>query len=98
LYSVSKILGTSIEEILTGDVDRDQGIRNDSKFDADDIAFVEKYKKLDDCEKQIILGKISEFLYNKKLEENSARLSPQVLWDLLADSDHKDTLVFKRKD
>jgi len=98
LYSVSKVLETSIESILTGDIESSRNNRNDSEFDNEDLAFVEKYKKLDECEKQIILGKISEFLYNKKMEGSSEKLSPKVLWDLLADSDHKNTLVSKHED
>lgn len=98
LYSVSKVLGTSIESILTGDLEFSQDNRNNSEYDDADLAFVEKYKRLDDCEKQIILGKISEFLYNKKMEENSEKLSPKVLWDLLADPNYKDALVSKHED
>lgn len=59
---------------------------------------LKSFNILDETEQQIILGKISEFLYNKKMEENSEKLSPKVLWDLLADSDHKDALVSKHED
>jgi hypothetical protein len=37
-------------------------------------------------------------IYNKKMEESSEKLSSEVLWNLLADSDHKDQLVPKHKE
>jgi len=58
-------------------------------------SLLEDFKKLDKREQQIVLGKISEMIYNKKMEESSEKLSPKVLWDLLADPDHKDAVVSK---
>jgi hypothetical protein len=98
LYSVAKVLETSMESILTGNLESSQNNRKDSEYSDEDLAFVEKYRKLDDCEKQIILGKISEFIYNKKMEESSEKLSPKVLWDLLADPDNKNSVVKKQDD
>ncbi len=98
LYNVAKILGTSIEFILTGSLENSQENKESTKYSNDDLALIEKYRKLDDCEKQIILGKISEMIYNKKMEESSEKLSSEVLWNLLADSDHKDQLVPKHKE
>lgn len=98
LYNVAKILGTSIELILTGSLENSQENKESTKYSNDDLALIEKYRKLDDCEKQIILGKISEMIYNKKMEESSEKLSSEVLWNLLADSDHKDQLVPKHKE
>ena len=98
LYNVAKILGTSIEFILTGSLENSQENRESAKYSNDDLSLIEKYRKLDDCEKQIILGKISEMIYNKKMEESSEKLSSEVLWNLLADSDHKDQLVPKHKE
>ena len=98
LYNVAKILGTSIEFILTGNLEDSQENRESAKYSNDDLSLIEKYRKLDDCEKQIILGKISEMIYNKKMEESSEKLSSEVLWNLLADSDHKDQLVPKHKE
>lgn len=98
LYNVAKILGTSIEFILTGSLENGQENKESTKYSNDDLALIEKYRKLDDCEKQIILGKISEMIYNKKMEESSEKLSSEVLWNLLADSDHKDQLVPKHKE
>jgi transcriptional regulator with XRE-family HTH domain len=98
LYNVAKILGTSIEFILTGNLEDSQENRESAKYSNDDLSLIEKYRKLDDCEKQIILGKISEMIYNKKMEESSEKLSSKVLWNLLADSDYKDQLVPKHKE
>ena len=98
LYNVAKILGTSIELILTGSLENSQENKESTKYSNDDLALIEKYRKLDDCEKQIILGKISEMIYNKKMEESSEKLSSKVLWNLLADSDYKDQLVPKHKE
>ena len=98
LYNVAKILGTSIEFILTGSLENSQENKESTKYSNDDLALIEKYRKLDDCEKQIILGKISEMIYNKKMEESSEKLSSKVLWNLLADSDYKDQLVPKHKE
>lgn len=95
LYSVAKVLGISIESILTGELENIQECKNGSDISKEDIMFVEKYQKLSDCEKQIILGKISEFLYNKKMEENSEKLSSKVLWDLLADQSDKNSVTKK---
>lgn len=98
LYSVAQILETSMESILTGDLENSQNNRKDSECSDEDLAFVEKYRKLDDCEKQIILGKISEFIYNKKMEASSEKLSPKVLWDLLTDPDNKNSVTQKHDD
>ena len=98
LYNVAKILGTSIEFILTGNLEDSQENRESAKYSNDDLSLIEKYRKLDDCEKQIILGKISEMIYNKKMEESSEKLSSEVLWNLLADSDNKNSVVKKQDD
>lgn len=98
LYSVAKVLDTSIESILTGELENIHDSRNNSDISKEDKMFVEKYQKLSDCEKQIILGKISEFLYNKKMEASSEKLSSKVLWDLLVDQSDKNPVMTKNND
>lgn len=63
-----------------------------------DKKLLKNFKTLDETEQQIILGKISEFLYNKKMEENSEKFPSKVLWDLLADSDCKSGVKSKHND
>ena len=48
LYSVAKVLETSMESILTGNLESSQNNRKDSEYSDEDLAFVEKYRKLDD--------------------------------------------------
>ncbi|WP_283606537.1 helix-turn-helix domain-containing protein [Faecalispora anaeroviscerum] len=96
IYRISEFLNLSLD-LLADDNVTDARKHNESTPE-NQQTLLEDFIKLDKREQQIVLGKISEMIYNKKMEENSEKLSPKVLWDLLADSDHKDTLVSKHED
>ena len=49
-------------------------------------------------EKQIVLGRISEFVYQKKIKENPKGPSSDVLFDLFADCDRKDPVIPRKQD
>lgn len=58
---------------------------------------VNSFEMLDETEQQIILGKIYEFLYNKKMEESSEKHSSEILWNLFTDP-NRETLLKKKND
>ena len=65
LYKVSQILGKSMESILLSDTIKLIDTAN-SEYSSEDNQLITFFHQLDDCERQIILGKISELLYNKQ--------------------------------
>lgn len=67
-----------------------------SSLSAEESSLLEDFNKLDKREQQIVLGKISEMIYNKKMEENSEKFSSEVLWNLFADSDCSDVISRKK--
>lgn len=91
IIKICEYFSVSSDEILFG-------AKQKSCLTSEEISLLEDFEKLDEREQQIILGKISEMIYNKKMEENSEKLSTKVLWDLLADSNCKTSIVSKNKD
>lgn len=93
IYRISRYLDLSLD-FLAGSEDINKNQQHSNLSDTEK-SLLDDFKKLDKREQQIVLGKISEMIYNKKMEESSEKLSPKVLWDLLADPDHKDAVVSK---
>jgi transcriptional regulator with XRE-family HTH domain len=96
IYRISQYLDLSLDRLADSnepDAKKCEGNLSDNKK-----SLLDDFEKLDKREQQIVLGKISEMIYNKKMEGNSEKLSSKVLWDLLADSDCKDTLFSKHED
>ena len=91
IIKICEYFSISSDEILFGKTQK-------TSLSDKEASLLEDFKKLDKREQQIVLGKISEMIYNKKMEESSEKLSSEVLWNLLADSDHKDQLVPKHKE
>lgn len=90
LNRIAQYLELSLDALFENDIP--------SNLSEEEKKLLRKFNTLDETEQQIILGKISEFQYNKKMEESSEKPSSKVLWDILANPDHKDTLVSKHKD
>lgn len=91
IIKICEYFSISSDEILFGK-------KAESNISEAERSLLENFKKLDQQEQQIVLGKIAEMIYNKKMGGSSEKLSPKVFWDLLADSDHKDALVSKHED
>ena len=91
IIKICEYFSISSDEILFGKTQK-------TSLSDKEASLLEDFKKLDKREQQIVLGKISEMIYNKKMEESSEKLSSKVLWNLLADSDYKDQLVPKHKE
>lgn len=91
IIKICEYFSVSSDEILFGDKEK-------AHLSAEERSLLDGFKKLDKQEQQIVIGKIAEMLYNKKMEESSEKLSPKVLWNLLADSDNKNSVVKKQDD
>lgn len=96
IYRISKTLGLSLDfladdtkEIYPPPDQNDQDLTDEEK------SLIAGFDQLNLQEKQIIFGKISEFLYNKKMEAGSEKRSSKVLWDLLADQSDKNSVTKK---
>lgn len=98
LFSVSKVLNTSMELLLTGEEAASSENRIDSSIGEQERMLLECFQELDKYEKQIVLGRISEFVYQKKIKENPKGPSSDVLFDLFADCDRKDPVISKKQD
>lgn len=90
LNRIAQYLELSLDSLFENDIP--------ANLSEQEKKLLKNFNTLDETEQQIILGKISEFLYNKKMEESSEKLSPKVLWNLLADSDNKNSVVKKQDD
>lgn len=91
VIKICEYFSVSSDEILFGN-------SHDSYISESDYSLLEDFKKLDNREQQIILGKISELLYNKKMEENSEKLSSKMLLNMLTDQRNKCPEIPMNKD
>jgi len=98
LFSVSKVLNTSMEFLLTGRESPASQNRIDSNMGEQERMLLECFQELDKYEKQIVLGRISEFVYQKKIKENAKSPSSDVLFDLFADCDREDPVIPRKQD
>lgn len=56
------------------------------------------FRKLDQLEQQIIMGKISEMLYQKKNFEETSQITGQMVWNLFSGSNCTDTVKAPEKE
>nr|WP_319487269.1 helix-turn-helix transcriptional regulator [uncultured Caproiciproducens sp.] len=91
IIKICEYFSISSDEILFGN-------KTNSCVSNEEDSLLQDFKKLDKREQQIVLGKISEMIYNKKMEESSEKLSSKVLWDLLADTSCKEAVASKHND
>lgn len=96
IYRIAKFLNLSLDYLTDNNIS-DSRIRENESSD-NEKSLLEDFKKLEKREQQIVLGKISEMIYNKKVEESSEKLSSKVLWDLLADQNSENAVVSKHND
>lgn len=96
IYRIAECLNLSLDRLASSE--EPDAHKWDSHLSDREKTLLEDFKKLDKREQQIIIGKIAEMIYNKKMEESSEKLSPKVLWDLLADPDNKNSVTQKHDD
>ena len=96
IYRIAECLNLSLDRLA--DSEEADAHKFDAHLSDKEKSLLDDFTKLDKREQQIIIGKIAEMIYNKKMEESSEKLSPKVLWNLLADSDNKKSVVKKQDD
>lgn len=87
LYGLAEHFNVSID-YLTGRIDNSNIISNNTDFIADEESeLLEDFRQLNKHEQNIILGKISEMIYNKNIERNNMEVAEEI-----AGIGHKDRL------
>lgn len=97
IYRISKYLNLSLDKLANNGLS--QAEPQSPRLSEQERFMVDSFRKMDPLEQQIILGKISEIIYQKKnlcdtkqITNEAEQVAGQVVWNLFADSDHPNVM------
>jgi transcriptional regulator with XRE-family HTH domain len=98
IYRISRYLNLSLDRLAGSDQPQKEPEPPD--LSEQEQFMIGSFRKMDALEQQIILGKISEIIYQKKnlcgaqQKPNEAEeIAGQVVWNLFTDSDHSNQIT-----
>ncbi len=78
IYALAEYFNVSID-YLTGRTDNPDTSNNKQKLTEEELELLEDFRQLNKYEQNIIMGKISEMIYNKNIEKSNTETSEEIV-------------------
>ena len=78
IYALAEYFNVSID-YLTGRTDNPDMFNNKQKLTEEELVLLDDFRLLNKYEQNIIRGKISEFIYNKNIENDNLEVSQELI-------------------
>ena len=78
IYALAEYFNVSID-YLTGRTDKPDMFNNKQKLTEEELVLLDDFRLLNKYEQNIIRGKISEFIYNKNIENDNLEVSQELI-------------------
>ena len=78
IYALAEYFNVSID-YLTGRTDKPDMFNNKQKLTEEELELLEDFRQLNKYEQNIIMGKISEMIYNKNIEKSNTETSEEIV-------------------